>query len=285
MRSLICSASVAILALLLSVAGAAAPLRIVSLAPSVTETLFALGAGPEVVGVSNYCDYPPAAVSLPKVGSFLTPNIEAIVALRPSLVIGLGLSSDQRELRAIRSSGCPVLTVRDESLEEIEESINLVGQTIGRARQAQRIEREIGATIEHVQERLSNAKKLRVLMLVGHQPMVAVGPGTFLDDLLKIARTDNIADSFYEQWPQVSVEYVIAMRPDVILDGQMGNDPSSPIHFWEKYPTIPAVRNHCVFGYPQDPILHAGPRVGKSLEMLATLIHPEAMLIGPLADR
>lgn len=251
-------------------------MRIVSLAPSVTETLFALGAGPEVVGVSNYCDFPPAAMKLPKVGSFLTPNIEAIVALRPTLVIGLSLSSDQREIHALNSMGCPVLMVKDSSLEDIQNSIATVGARIGRAGQARNLVAAIAADIARVRERLAGAPPLRVLMLVGHQPMVAVGPGTFLDDLLRIARGDNIADSFSETWPQLSVEYVIAMRPDVIIDGQMGTDPSSPSHFWEKYSTIPAVRNHRVYGYAQNPILRAGPRVGKSLEILAAMIHPQA---------
>src|SRR6202011_6204007 len=93
--------------------------RIVSLAPSVTETLFALGAGPEVVGVSQYCDYPPQVRDLPRVGSFLTPNLEAIIALRPTLVVGLELSSDVRQIRALNSMGYPVLLVSDDSLQQI----------------------------------------------------------------------------------------------------------------------------------------------------------------------
>ena len=113
-------------------------------------------------------------------------------------------------------------------------------------------------------------------MLVGHQPIVAVGRGTFLDDLLKIARAENIADASSQQWPRLSVEFIISMRPEVILDGQMGSDPSSPGFFWSAYPTIPAVTMHRVSGYPDDPTLHPGPRVGKTLELLARLIHPEA---------
>ena len=107
-------------------------MRIVSLAPSVTETLFALGAGPEVVGVSQYCDYPPQVRDLPRVGSFLTPNLEAIIALRPTLVVGLELSSDVRQIRALNSMGYPVLLVSDDSLQQIETSIEKVGARIDR---------------------------------------------------------------------------------------------------------------------------------------------------------
>jgi len=251
-------------------------MRIVSLAPSVTETLFALGAGPDVVGVSQYCDYPPQVRDLPRVGSFLSPNLEAIIALRPTLVVGLALSSDVRQIRALNSMGYPVLLVSDDSLQQIETSIETVGGRINRQPQAHRLVAEIQAQIAAVQNRLANVKPERALMLVGHQPMVAVGAGTYLDELMRIARADNIAADAGEQWPHLSMEYIIAMRPQVVLDGSMGTDPSSSSGFWEKYPAIPAVRDHRVFGYAQDPIVHPGPRVGQSLEIIARMIHPEA---------
>ena len=251
-------------------------MRIVSLAPSVTETLFALGAGPEVVGVSQYCDYPPQVRDLPRVGSFLTPNLEAIIALRPTLVVGLELSSDVRQIRALNSMGYPVLLVSDDSLQQIETSIEKVGARIDRQADAHRLVAQIQSQIAAVRNRLSDVKPLRALMLVGHQPIVAVGPGTYLDELMRIARADNIADAVDQQWPHLSTEFIIAMRPEVVLDGAMGTDQSSSSSFWEKYPTIPAVRDHRVYGYAEDPMLHAGPRVGQSLEIIARKIHPEA---------
>lgn len=251
-------------------------MRIVSLAPSVTETLFALDAGPEVVGVSQYCDYPPQVRDLPRVGSFLTPNLEAIIALRPTLIVGLELSSDVRQIRALNSMGYPVLLVSDDSLQQIETSIEKVGARINREDQARRLVARIKRQIAAVQARLAKVKPLRALMLVGHQPIVAVGAGTYLDELLRIARADNIAATVGEQWPHLGMEFIIAMRPEVILDGSMGNEPSSSNDFWEKYPTIPAVLDRRVFGYAEDPMLHAGPRVGQSLEIIARKIHPEA---------
>jgi iron complex transport system substrate-binding protein len=257
-------------------ANAAPSMRIVSLAPSVTETLFALGAGPEVVGVSQYCDYPPQVLALPRVGSFLTPNLEAIIALRPTLVVGLELSSDVRQIRALNSMGYPVLLVSDDSLQEIETSIEKVGARINREDDAHRLVAQIQAQISAIQRRLANVRPVRALMLVGHQPIVAVGSGTYLDELMRIARADNIAAAAGEQWPHLSMEFIIAMRPEVILDGAMGSDSASSDDFWEKYPTIPAVRDHRLYGYAEDPMLHAGPRVGQSLEIIARKIHPEA---------
>lgn len=251
--------------------------RIVSLAPSVTETLFAIGAGAQVVGVSQYCDYPPAAGKLPRVGTFLTPNVEAIAGLRPTVVIGPLTSSDLREMRALRAMGITTIAVGgDDSIAQIEYSIQQIGDRTGRAVTAHRLLAEIRLHVRSTEERLNGRPVHSVLMVVGHQPMVAVGRGTYLDELLGLAHGANIADASAQAWPRLSLEYIIASRPDVILDGQMGTDPSTPDLFWSKYPSIPAVKNHRVYGYPEDPTLHPGPRIGSTLEILARLIHPEA---------
>jgi iron complex transport system substrate-binding protein len=242
-------------------AASAPPTRIVSLAPAVTETLFALGDGGAVVGVSQYCDYPPAATHLPKVGTFLTPNVEAIAALRPDLIIGPGLSSSRREVRTLEAMGYPTLTVDDDSLAGIEQSITRIGARTGQQKAAVTLLATIQDHIEDVRARLAHTRPRTVVMLVGHEPIVAVGRGTFLDDLLHLAGADNIADLSAQSWPRLSIEYIIAMRPEVILDGAMGSDANTPAGFWARYPIIPAVRDHRVFGYPQDPMLHPGPRV------------------------
>lgn len=259
--------------------------RIVSLTPSVTETLFALGAGSAVVGVSQYCDYPPSVRTLPKVGSFITPNIEAIAALRPTLVVGPTTASDIREVRALRAMGIATLMVDDSSVAAIEESIVRVGDRIGRGARARVLVHTIREEIAAVEQQLRQAPRRTVLMVVGHQPMVAVGRGTFLDELLTLADGANIANVSDQAWPRLSLEYVIASHPEVILDGQMGTDPATPDSFWAKYPTIPAVKNHHVLGYPDDPTLHPGPRIGLTLGLLARLIHPAAFGAGGLTTR
>jgi iron complex transport system substrate-binding protein len=250
--------------------------RVVSLAPAITETLFALGAGPQVVGVSQYCDYPPEVLKLPKIGTFLTPNIEAIAGLRPTIVIGLQTSSDLREIHALREMGFSVLMVDDNSIAGIEAGIRIIGDAIGHASDGRALLERIHLQVAAIEARLRSVPDCRVLMVVGHQPMVAVGGGTYLDELLKMARATNIAADSAQTWPRLSLEYIIAMRPQVILDGQMGTDPNSPSAFWAKYPTIPAVRDDRVVGYPENPTLHPGPRIAQTLELLARLIHPEA---------
>jgi iron complex transport system substrate-binding protein len=113
-------------------------------------------------------------------------------------------------------------------------------------------------------------------MLVGHQPMVAVGSGSFLDELLKTAHANNIAQLAGQEWPRLTMEFVVATAPEVIIDGQMGSDATAPDSFWARFVTIPAVRDHRVFGYDEDSTLRPGPRVWKSLETLAAMVHPEA---------
>jgi iron complex transport system substrate-binding protein len=257
-------------------AASAPPARIVSLAPSVTETLFALGAGDSVVGVSSYCEWPPAATRLPKVGTFLTPNVEAIAALRPDLIVGVSLSSHRREFRALGAMGYPILTVNDDSIQAIEQGIATIGARTRNQDAARHLLEQIRSQIQDVRERLGATRPRRVVMIVGHEPIVAAGRGTYLDDLIHLAGGDNIAEKSAESWPQLSIEYIIAMRPEIILDGSMGTEASAPAAFWSRYPEIPAVRDHRICGYPQDPVLHPGPRVGQSLKMLARMIHPEA---------
>src|SRR5271155_4227627 len=133
----------------------ASPARIVSLVPSVTETLFALGAGPEVVGVSQYCDYPPEASKLPKVGDFIAPNLEAIVALRPALVIGIATASGQRQARALNAMGIPALMVNDDSIAEVEANISSIGHRVGRSAEAARLRAAIEDQIAQIEQRLN----------------------------------------------------------------------------------------------------------------------------------
>jgi iron complex transport system substrate-binding protein len=257
--------------------GAPPQQRIVSLAPSITETLFALGVGAQVVGVSQYSDYPEAARRLPQVGTYLTPNVEAIVGLHPTLIIGLVSSANLRAMRAFAGMGYSTVTVGEGTLADIQESITRIGHAVGRDDRAAELITDMHRHFATVEQRLKRADSPKVLMLVGHQPMVAVGSSTFLNELIAMAHGDNIAANSGDAWPRLSIEYIIATAPAVIIDGQMGSDATSPSNFWQHYPTIPAVKHQRLYGYSDDPVLRPGPRVWESLEVLAQMIHPELM--------
>ena len=257
----------------------AAALRVVSLAPSVTETVFALGLGDELVGVSSYCDYPPQALRINRVGTFLTPNVEAIVAKAPDVVIAMPTPGNQSGVEALRRLGIKVVLVDPNTVAEIEESLVTIGRELAHEAAARALVTRIDAHMERVRARIADAPARKVLMVVGQTPLIAVGAATFQDELIRLARGINLAATAGGTWPHLSLEFVIAAAPDVIIDTTMGNEErvgaAAATRFWSAFPTIPAVRDQRVFGYKAYAVLRAGPRIGEAFEDIARFIHPE----------
>ena len=253
--------------------------RIISLAPSVTETVFALGLGDRLVGVSVYCDYPPEAQRIDRVGTFLTPNVEAIVAKRPDVIIAVPTPGNQGSVQALRRLGLNVVLVDPNTVAEIKESLLTIGRALGHEGEAHALVARIDAHMAAVQARLDDAPTRKVLMVVGQTPLVAVGRGTFQDELIHMAHGDNLAASAGGSWPRLSIEFAIAAAPEVIIDTSMGNEEqvgaAPAMDFWKAFPTIPAVRDKHVYGYKAYHVLRPGPRIAEAFEALARFIHPE----------
>lgn len=259
---------------------AAEPQRIVSLAPSITETVFALGAGDRLVGVSTYCDYPPEAARIARVGSFLTPNIEAIVAARPDLVLAIPSPGNRNPVESLEHLGLRVLTVDPETTGQTKAAILAVGDAIGRSAEAAALVSRIDAQFAAVEARLAGANTRRVLMVVGHTPLIAAGAGTLQDELITRAHGSNLARAAAGRWPHLNLELVVAAAPEVIVDTSMGNEEragaAATMEFWRAFPTIPAVRNGRIYGYGAYDVLRPGPRIGDAFATMARFIHPEA---------
>ncbi len=270
--------AVALLAGLLSPAGAAA-MRLISLAPSVTETLFAIGAGDQVVGISTYCDYPPEAIGIDRVGSFLTPDLEAIVAKRPDLVIGVPSPTNRDPVQALERLGLKVLIVDPQTVEQIESAIGRIAAAVGRPEAGRALVRSIRADIADTEARLRGAAPRRVLMVVGQTPLVAVGSGVFQDELIHMAHGINVAAEAHSEWPHLSLEFVLARAPQVIIDTTMGTEEQPAVEaangFWSRFPTLPAVREQHIYGYREYALLRPGPRIGSAFRSIARFIHPE----------
>jgi len=253
--------------------------RIVSLAPSLTETVFALGAGDRLVGVSVYCDYPPQAEAIDRVGTFLSPNVEAIVAKRPDVVLAVPSPGNRNPVESLRRLGLRVVVVDPHSVEQIERSILRVGQEIGREGQARELLSSIERRIAAVRTRAGRAPRRKVLMVIGQIPLRVVGGNTFLDELVTMAGGVNLGAQAGPSWPNLSIEFVIASRPEVIIDTTMGNEQrpgeGGATEFWSGFPAIPAVREGQVYGHLQYQLLRPGPRVADALETIARYIHPE----------
>jgi len=267
---------VAGLLVLLAAAPPAEAMRIVSLAPSITETLFALGAGGEVVGVSTYCDYPAEAKAIDKVGTFLAPSTEVIVAKRPDLVIAVPSPANRAPVQALERVGLRVLVVDPDTVGGTEQSIAAIAAAIGREAQGRALWQRIAAAVAGVRARLEGVARRRTLVVVGHTPLVGAGRGVFLDELIEMGGGSNVAADAGGQWPHLSLEFVLAQAPEVIIDTSVGMEAEpQAAAFWAPFPTLPAVRDGRVYLYADFALLRPGPRLPEALETVARFIHPE----------
>ncbi len=262
------------------------PERIVSLAPSNTEILFAIGAGDKVVGVTDFCSYPYnftawiEAGNMSSIGSYNNPSVEPIVALSPDLVF-----ATQRSLEAtdsLRNLGYNVLVLEPGIMEEVLQDILLVGRATDRYSEALELENELRQRIDEVSNQAATAtSKPKVYNEIWAEPLMSAGPDTFIDELITLAGGENVFHDATTRWPAVSSESVIEKNPDVMVfpDKYMGR-----AHFTETmedvtnrpgWNLISAVQNGAIYEIDSDIISRAGPRLADALEILAKMIHPE----------
>jgi len=252
----------------------AVPQRIVSLAPSVTETLFALGVGPRVVAVSDFCDYPPEVRALPKIGSFLDPNVESIVGLRPDVVIGAPSPGNHDAVATLKGLGIRLEIIDPERLADLPVVTRAIAGAAGVPEAGERLVASMEREMADVRRRVADAPPVRVLMVIGHDPLIAVGAASYLGELLAQARATNVAPP--GAWPHVNVEYVIAADPEVIIDSSMGSEEGASARgFWAQYSSLSAVRGKRVYAFRSVTILRPGPRLPGAFAEMARLIHPE----------
>jgi len=253
------------------------PRRIVSLAPSVTETLFALGAEDQLVGVCTFCDFPPEVERVERIGSYASPNVEAIIAKAPDVVIGVPPNNPDA-VAALRRAGLRVVIVPVDTLAQIETAIQTIAREVDREAEGERLLADVHRKMAAIQARLAGAPQRRVLMVVGQNPLIAVGSGIFLNELISQAHGENIAAITSQQWPRLSLEFAIAKQPEVIIDGSMGSEEeeeSQRLGVWRNFPELPAVRESRLYGLHSDTILRPGPRLAEGFEEIARFIHPE----------
>ncbi len=252
----------------------ATPQRVVSLAPSVTEVLFRLGAGERVVGVTRYCDHPPEAKLRPKIGGFADPNLEAILALRPDLVVAPENPASGPVLARLASLGVRTLAVKPDDLAGVEATVRAVGGAVGRAQAAEALVAELHASLAAAAARVRPGAKPRVLFVYGHRPLVAAGPGSFGDDMLRRAGAENVVGAARVAYPKLTIEDVLRLRPEVVLDASMGEGEGDVASFWARWPEVPAVATSRVHAADQPGLMQPGLRVGEGLAWLVGVLHP-----------
>jgi iron complex transport system substrate-binding protein len=249
--------------------------RIVSLAPSVTETLFALGFGNRVVGVTTYCDYPAEARKLPKIGGFMNPSLEAVAAKRPDFVIGVSSATDPVKAREMERLGLKVTLISLASVNDILSSIKSIARLLGSPEAGEKLVDKITLQFDEIKKRVASAPRRTTLLAVGLRPLVVVGGKNFINELIFFAGGENIAGNADQPWLNLPDEYVVAKAPQVIIEAGMGSERGDSAKHWDDLKSIPAVREHRVYAYQSDKILRPGPRIGEGLEEIARLVHPE----------
>jgi iron complex transport system substrate-binding protein len=248
--------------------------RIVSLNPSTTEVLFAIGAGDRVVGRSRYCDYPPEAAALPVVGD-VEPNLEAILELEPDLVVALGGVTSERLAEKLGARGIPTWFAYSNSLKAIDGLVVGLGERAGHAEAARRLVDRIDARERAIERSVAGEPRPRVLMVVSVAPVVVAGPKSFAAELIRLGGGENvIVDG--EAWPAVGFERILELDPDVVVDATDVTS-GAVTRITVDAPGwggVRAVREGHVVTIRDEQVLRAGPRIADGLAVLARAIHP-----------
>jgi iron complex transport system substrate-binding protein len=273
------------LLLLAAVLSAALPQRIVSTAPSITELLYALGLGDRVVGVTRFCRYPPEARWKPKIGDYTSPNLEAIAALRPDLVIvqtnpvHLADRLGRLKLR--------VLEIDQENIAAIYRSIHEVGAATGTGNVATLLIDSIRDALAKIRTEVSGLPRVRMMFVIGRSPnrldgLVVAGRASYLNEVIEVAGGENVFRDALAGYPEVSLEEVMARNPEAIVDmGDMSDTVGvteehkrNVIALWNRVPNLMAVKQHRVFAVASDIFVVPGPRVIDAAKAFADMLHP-----------
>lgn len=256
------------------------PERIISLAPSNTEIVFALGLGEKLIAVTDYCNYPPEVKQRPSIGGFSTPNIEAILAYSPDLVLATQIHEKQ-VIPQLEAKGITVIVLAPKTLDGILEAIGLVGKVTGKEKETSRLLAEMQTRIKAVTDATNNlpqSQRPRVLYITWNDPLMTVGAGNLDDDIIRKAGGTNIAQNLSGS-ATITLEAVIEANPEVIIAGVgMGTGADQPYQFAmteTRLRNTDARQNNRVHAVDMNLAGRAGPRIVDVLEEFARFIHPE----------
>ena len=257
------------------------PERIISLAPSNTEIVYALGLEDKLVGVTEYCDYPEAAKDKPKVGGFRTVDIERVIEIEPDLILAVNIHKKE-VIPGLERLGLTVVCLDPTTLEEVLEAITLAGQCTGKEEEASQLVAEMRSRIKVVTDKTDNmpeAQRPRVFYIIWHDSLMTVSSTTRIHELIVKAGGTNIAQDLAGSYPTISLETVIQANPQVIVAGSgHGSSVNLPFEFASTEPRLEGVDariNDRMYQINTDLAGRPGPRIVTALEWLAGIIHPE----------
>jgi len=258
--------------------------RIVSIVPAVTEMLFEIGAGEQVVGISSFASYPNDIKSLPRVGALLDPNIERILSLKPDLVVMHNSQTDAIE--QMRRGGIEVFLYRHGGISDATEMLRHLGRRTGRTIKAMMVAKQVETKLQSIRTRVSKYPKPKVLLVLGREPdtirnVYASGGIGFLNDMVTAAGGINVFAHIQSEAVRPTAEGVLAASPDVIIEiraeGLLSpTTTSNQPNVWDALSAIPAVQKDRVYFLTGSDLVVPGPRVAKATERLARTLHPAA---------
>jgi len=262
-----------------------APQRIITLSPSITEIAFALGLDEEVVAVTKYCDYPKKVTVLPNVGGYIDPNLEAIVALQPDLVILV--ATQQHTIKQLQQLNIPILAIYNSSLSDIKNSILTIGKATNRQQRAQEILNDIDFNITAITTKVAHLPRPKVMLAMGHSTaseqmknVYISGQHDFYNDLIHLAGGQNSYQGTHLKVPSLSIEGIMQLNPDVIIDvfpeaSDHNSDLEQVKQRWQNLVYVNAVKHNRVHIIEENYATIPGPRVFQLLDKMAKIIHPD----------
>ncbi len=261
------------------------PQRIVSTAPSLTELLYALGLGDRVVGVDRFSRYPADALNKPKIGDYANPNLEAIAALRPDLV--LIPTNPVKLAERLGLLRLKTLEIDQEGIAKLYESFRVVGDATGAREQAAKLTASVRDQLEQIRAKAAPLKRTRMMFVVGRTPnrldgLIVVGQASYLNEIIALAGGANVFRDAVASYPGVSLEEVLARNPDVIIDmGDMADTVGvteqhkrEVAGLWERLGSVSAVKQHRVYAVASDIYVVPGPRVVDAAKAFLEMLHP-----------
>ena len=264
----------------------ARPRRVISLAPSLTEAIFALGAGDRLVGVTRFCDHPPQARQLPRVGGYTDPDLERMIAASAELIVGVVGGQDPALVQRLEQRGLPYAFLKMDDLAQTRQGLLALGELLGEPDAASAL---VAAMDQGLKPSPRAAKPPRVLLVLGRRPLVVAGPGSFGHELVELAGGHSVAGQLGSPYPSLDLEQLLALDPQVILEVSMGDAAQKPgralelarareaaeqAAFWAQHPTLSAVKASRVHLIWDAALLRPGPRLPQALEALRAHITP-----------
>lgn len=254
--------------------------RIISAGPNLTEILYALGLGPNIVGVTTDSDYPADAADKPKVGSFWQPSIEAIIAAQPDLVVTLGFEQQRNLANRLRRMSYACLTLDIETIDGLFQSILTAGAVTDTDDRARDLVGALRARIAALQTRIGAGARPKVLWVVQREPLRVAGRDTFPNELIELAGGQNAIGPTVHKYPPIGAEQVIAAGIDVIIEptmvpGAEATQQEQALEYWARWSNVPAVENGRIYIVDGDLVSRLGPRLYEGIETVARCLRPE----------